>query len=77
MAATRLFTPAFAMLTVVNLAYFTAAGMVLFATPFLVTGPLMSSTAAVGLVIGSFSIATLLVRPYIGRIVDRVGRRNR
>lgn len=75
MATARLFTPAFSLLAMVDLTYFTAAGMVLFTTPFFVTGPLGSTPATVGLVIGSFSISTLVMRPTVGRLVDRLGRR--
>jgi predicted MFS family arabinose efflux permease len=78
MAATRqdrLFTPAFIALTVSELAYFTAGGLVIGVTPFFVTGPLGSDEAALGLVAGAYGITTLLLRPYAGRLTDRRGRR--
>ncbi len=62
-------------LTISELAYFTAAGLVLFATPFFVVGPIGSTEASVGLVVGSFSISTLLLRPIAGRLSDQRGRR--
>jgi MFS family permease len=70
-----LFTPAFVMLGLCELAYFTAAGMLLGATPFFVTGPLDSGKAAVGLAVGAFSVTTLVLRPWSGRLSDRRGRR--
>ncbi len=74
-SASPLFTPAFFALTLADLAYFTAAGLMIFVTPFFVTGPLASADATVGLVMGSFSVSTLVLRPYVGRLVDRHGRR--
>ena len=73
--AERLFTPAFIMLTLSGLAYFTAAGLIIGLTPFFVTGPLGSDEAGLGLAAAAFSITTLLLRPYAGRLSDRRGRR--
>ena len=71
----RLFTPAFVALTLSELAYFTAAGLVIGVTPFFVTGPLGSDEAGLGVVAGAFGITTLLLRPWAGRASDRRGRR--
>ena len=71
----RLFTPAFITLTISELAYFTAGGLVIGVTPFFVTGPLGSDEAALGLVAGAYGVTTLLLRPYAGRLSDRRGRR--
>lgn len=73
--AERLFTPAFIMLTLSELAYFTAAGLIIGLTPFFVTGPLGSDEAGLGLAAAAFSVTTLLLRPYAGRLADRRGRR--
>lgn len=65
----RLFTPAaFIALTLSELAYFTAGGLVIGVPPFVVTGPLGSDAAALGLVAGAYGVTTLLLRPYAGRL---------
>lgn len=71
----RLLTPAFVALTLSDLAYFTAGGVLIAATPLFVTGPLGGGEAGVGLAMGSFSVTTLLLRPWAGRFTDRHGRR--
>lgn len=71
----RLFTRAFVALTLSELAYFTAAGLIIGITPFFVTGPLGSDEAGLGIVAAAFGITTLLLRPYAGRLADRRGRR--
>ena len=71
----RLFTSAFLALTLSELAYFTAGGLIIGVTPFFVTGPLGSDEAGLGLVAGAFGVTTLLLRPYAGRLSDRRGRR--
>src|SRR3954469_2180759 len=73
--AGTLFTPAFVALTLSDLAYFTAGGALIGATPFFVTGPLRSGPGAVGLALGAFSVSTLALRPLAGRWADRHGRR--
>ena len=71
----RLFTPAFIALTLSELAYFTAGGLIIGVTPFFVTGPVGSDEAGLGLVFAAFSVTTLILRPYAGRLADRHGRR--
>ncbi len=71
----RLLTPGFVMLMGSDLAYFLAAGALLGVTPFFVTGPLGAGPGAVGMVIGAFSVTTLLIRPWVGRWSDEFGRR--
>jgi MFS family permease len=72
---TRLFTPAFIALSLAELAYFTAAGLTIPVTPLFAHGPLGADPAGVGLVVGSFSVTALILRPYAGRMTDRWGRR--
>jgi MFS family permease len=71
----RLLSAAFVALTLSDLAYFTASGVLISTTPLFVTTTLGSSEAGVGLAIGSFSVTTLVLRPLVGRWVDRRGRR--
>jgi predicted MFS family arabinose efflux permease len=71
----RLWTRPFAMLTLAELAYFTALGVAVFALPLYVTGPLGGDKAGAGLAFGAFAVSALLLRPYAGRLSDRVGRR--
>lgn len=71
----RLLTPAFVALTLSELAYFTAAGLIIGITPFFVTGPVGADEAGLGLVAASFAVTTLVLRPYAGRLSDRRGRR--
>lgn len=71
----RLLTPAFIALTLSDLVYFTAAGILVAATPLFVTGPLDGGAAGVGISMGAFSVTTLLLRPFVGRWADRYGRR--
>lgn len=71
----RLLTGAFLALALSELAYFVGSGMLVGVTAFFVTGPLGSDEAGVGLAFGAFSVATLVVRPAIGRWSDRHGRR--
>ncbi|HSE10232.1 MAG TPA: MFS transporter [Nocardioidaceae bacterium] len=71
----RLLTPAFVALSLSDLAYFTAVGVLLATTPLFASGPLGASAAGIGLAMGSFSITTLVLRPWVGRWTDRHGRR--
>lgn len=74
-ARERLFTSAFIALMASDLAYFLASGVLIGVTPFFVTGPLGSGKAGLGLALGAFSVTTLLLRPVVGRMADRSGRR--
>lgn len=70
-----LLTRAFVTLTLADLAYFTAAGVLVLATPLFASGPLGGGSAGVGLAMGAFSVTTLVLRPWVGRWTDRNGRR--
>ncbi|HYN70304.1 MAG TPA: MFS transporter, partial [Candidatus Eisenbacteria bacterium] len=74
-ARPRLFTPSFATLSAAVLAFFISNGMFLPVIPRYTAGPLGGSDVAVGIVLGSFSITSLLTRPIAGRLADRRGRR--
>lgn len=70
----RLLTPAFALLGVADLCYFTAFGIALYALPLYVAGPLGSDEGGVGLAFGAFAVAALVCRPFAGWVADRHGR---
>jgi MFS family permease len=70
-----LFTPAFTILSVASLAYFSAAGMLLPALPRFVHDALGGGDAAVGVTFGAFGITAVLLRPPAGLLGDRRGRR--
>lgn len=71
----RLLTPAFLGIAASVLGFFVASGMFLPSTPRFTAGPLGGDDFAVGLVVGSFSISSLLLRPFAGRWADQRGRR--
>jgi len=71
----RLLTPPFVALSASVLAFFVASGMFLPSTPRYTAGPLGGDDFAVGLVIGSFSVSSIILRPFAGRWADRRGRR--
>ena len=70
-----LLTPAFITLTLSELAYFTALGLMIPVVPLFATDSLAVGSAAVGVAIGAFSITALLLRPLAGWVADRWGRR--
>ena len=74
-ARPRLFSPLFLLVTVATAAYFVSVGALQPVLPRFVEGPLSGGDVEVGIVIGSFAFAAVLVRPWIGPIGDRRGRR--
>lgn len=70
-----LLTPMFLTVALAELAYFTAAGVLLPALPRYVEGPLGGGDVAVGIVAGAFSISAFFLRPLAGAQADRRGRR--
>jgi MFS family permease len=70
-----LMTPAFTALSAAVLAFFIAGGIFLPATPRFAIGPIGGNEIAVGIVVGAFSISSVLMRPFAGRLADRRGRR--
>lgn len=71
----RLLTPAFLAIAASVLAFFVASGTFLPATPRYSAGPLAAGDFGVGIVIGSFSLSSIALRPFAGRWADRRGRR--
>jgi MFS family permease len=70
-----LFTRAFVMVAIAELAYFTADGVLILGLPRYVEGALGGDDIAVGVVMGAFSISAFFLRPLAGRIADNRGRR--
>ncbi len=66
---------AFAGVFAVTFSGLVAVGAVLPVLPRYVHGPLDGGNIAVGVVIGSFAVTGLLLRPFAGRLADRRGRR--
>ena len=71
----RLFTPAFATLSLAVLVFFVAGGILLPVTPLYSRDILLADKFTIGLVIGAFAVSSLLMRPFAGRLADRRGRR--
>ena len=74
-ARPTLLTPAFVTVTLAALAYFTGDGVLVPAVPRYVEGPLGAGNVAVGLVVGAFSVSAFFLRPWVGGLGDRWGRR--
>ncbi|HEY2815011.1 MAG TPA: MFS transporter [Acidimicrobiales bacterium] len=71
----RLLTPAFVEITGAALCYFVAIGVVAPVLPRFVEDSLGGGGTAVGLSVGAFAVSAALLRPVVGRIGDRHGRR--
>ena len=71
----RLFRREFATLSAAVLVFFVAGGILLPVTPLFTQEVLLGDRIAVGIVIGAFAVASLLMRPFAGRLTDRRGRR--
>lgn len=71
----RLLTPAFLLITFSALAYFMSVGIMMPILPKYVEDALGGGSVAVGLAVGAFSITAIMVRPFIGRLGDRRGRK--
>ena len=71
----RLFTRSFASLSLAVLVFFVAGGILLPVTPLYTQEVLLGDRFAVGIVIGAFAVASLLMRPFSGLLSDKRGRR--
>lgn len=74
-APARLLSSTFVIVVVSATAYFTAMGMLLPVLPRYVTDELDGNGFQVGLAVGAFAVSAALVRPLVGRLGDRLGRR--
>jgi MFS family permease len=71
----RLVTTGFVLVTASALAYFIALGSLIPVLPLYVEGDLGGSALAVGVTVGAFAVTAAVLRPLVGRIGDRRGRR--
>lgn len=71
----RLVTPLFLLVMLSTFAYFVAVGMITPTLPRYVEGPLSSGNLAVGVTVGAFALTAVLLRPFVGRVSDKRGRR--
>lgn len=65
----------FGLLCGATLFQFIAMGIFLSALPLFVTGELGGTRSQVGIAVGAFSLSAVLLRPSVGREIDRRGRR--
>ena len=72
---TPLLTPRFALIVGSGFAYFLALGTVLPAVPQYVKHRLGGGDVSVGIAVGVLFVGAVLLRPYVGRLGDRFGRR--
>lgn len=63
------------MITLATFSYFMSLGALIPTLPRFIAGPLSGSSVSVGLGVGSFALSAVLLRPFIGSIGDRRGRR--
>lgn len=71
----RLITPRLALVVGAGMAYFLALGVVLPVVPQYVERRLGGGSLAVGVAVGALFVGAVFLRPYVGRVGDRVGRR--
>ena len=74
-AIDKLLTRAFVRLALVDLAYFTSAGVAITRCRSTSPGRWGPTEAAAGLAFGAFAVSALLLRPFAGRLSDTRGRR--
>lgn len=65
----------FVLLCAATYAHFVAMGVFLSALPLFITRSLGGSRSAVGLAVGAFSLSAVVLRPIVGRGIDKRGRR--
>jgi MFS family permease len=71
----RLVTPVFLLIMAATFAYFLSVGATIPVLPVFVKGPLGGTEFSVGVTVGAFSLAAVLIRPLAGRWSDERGRR--
>ncbi len=71
----RLVSPVFLLITIATFFYFLSIGSVVPTLPRFVEGQLGGSSLAVGISVGAFAFSAVLLRPFVGGLGDRRGRR--
>lgn len=71
----RVLTPLFLLIMLSTLAYFISVGALQPTLPRFVEGPLGGGDVQVGIAVGAFAFSAVLIRPIVGPIGDRRGRR--
>jgi MFS family permease len=71
----RLITRPFVLVTSVALIFFVYVGILIPIVPLFIEGPLGAGEFGIGLTVAVFAVAAIVVRPLVGRIADRWGRR--
>ena len=74
-SSARLLSPMFLLVMLSTLAYFISVGALQPTLPRFVEGPLGGGDIEVGLAIGAFAFSAVLIRPLVGPLGDRKGRR--
>jgi MFS family permease len=72
---TSLLTRPFLVVTASALVFFVYIGMLIPIVPLFIEGPLDAGEFGIGLTVAVFALAAICVRPLIGRLADRYGRR--
>jgi MFS family permease len=72
----RLVTARFALVVACGLCYFLALAMLTPVLPHYVKGELGDGDAAVGVAVGAFAVGAVVLRTYMGRLGDQIGRRS-
>ncbi len=70
-----LLTRPFLVVTATALVFFVYIGMLIPIVPLFIEGPLDAGEFGIGLTVAVFALAAICVRPLIGRLADRYGRR--
>ncbi len=73
---TRLITRPFVAVTVTAFVFFFYIGIVLVTIPLFIEERLGSGEFGVGLAVASFAVAAIAARPFLGRLIERFGRRS-
>jgi MFS family permease len=74
-ARERFITPRFVLVTLSGTLYFIALGTTIAVLPVLARHDFGADDIGVGVVVGAFAFGAVLLRPFAGRIGDRLGRR--